>query len=84
LIELEKSVLYCDTDSVIYVQKVDEPPKVTIGDYLGDLTYELDEFGSGFFIDEFVSDGPKNYAFSVICPSTGKRTNKCKGYNFEL
>jgi len=81
---LGKSVLYCDTDSVIYVQKVDEPPKVTIGDYLGDLTYELEEFGSGFFIDEFVSGGPKNYAFSVICPSTGKRTNKCKGYNFEL
>ena len=25
-----------------------------------------------------VSGGPKNYAFSVICPSTGKRTNKCK------
>ena len=64
--------------TVIYVQKVGEPPKVTVGDYLGDLTDELEEFGSGFFIDEFVSGGPKNYAFSVICPSTGKRTNKCK------
>ena len=39
--------------SVIYVQKVDEPPKVAIGDYLGDLTGELEEFGSGSFIDEF-------------------------------
>ena len=54
LSELGKSVLYCDTDSVIYVQKVGEPPKVTIGDYLGDLTDELEEFGSGSFIDEFV------------------------------
>jgi len=71
-------VLYCDTDSVIYVQKVDEPPKVTMGDYLGDLTDELEKFGSGSFIDEFVSGGPTNYAFSVICPSTGKRTTKCK------
>jgi len=63
--------------TVIYVQKVDEPPKVTIRDYLGDLTDEL-EFGSGSFIDEFVSGGPKSYAFSVICPSTGKPTTKCQ------
>jgi hypothetical protein len=53
------SVLYCNRDSVIYVQKVDEPPKVRLGDYLGDLTDEL-EFGSGSFIEEFVSGGPKN------------------------
>jgi len=60
LSKLGKSVLYCDTDSVVYVQKVDEPPKVTIWDYLVDLTNELDEFGSGSFVDEFVSGGPKN------------------------
>jgi len=56
---------------------VDEPPKVETGDYLGDLTDEL-EFGSGSYIEQFVSGGPKNYAFSVFSPSTGKRTNKCK------
>jgi len=38
----------------------------------------LEESGSGFFIDQFVSGGPKSSAFSVICPSTGKRTTKCK------
>jgi len=38
----------------------------------------LEEYGSGSFIDEFVSGDPKIYAFSVICPSTGKRTTKCK------
>jgi hypothetical protein len=27
LIKLGQSVLYCDTDSVIYIQKVDETPK---------------------------------------------------------
>ena len=71
---------------LIYVQKVDEFPKITIGDYLGDLTDELEVFGSGSLIDEFVSGAPKNYAFSVICLSTGKRTTKCKvkRYNFEL
>ena len=47
-------------------------------DYLGDLTDELEEYGSGSFIQEFVSGGPKNYAFSVFCPSTGKRATKCK------
>ena len=45
-----KSVLYGDTDSVIYVQNVDEPPKVKTGDYLGHLTNELEVFGSGSFI----------------------------------
>jgi hypothetical protein len=78
LSKLGRSVLYCDIDSVIYVQKVGKPPKVVTGDYLGDLTNDLKEFGSGPFIQEFVSGGPKNYAFSVFCPSTGKRTNKCK------
>jgi hypothetical protein len=39
LSKLGKSALYCDI--VIYVQKVDEPPKVTIGDYLGDLTNQF-------------------------------------------
>jgi hypothetical protein len=64
--------------SVIYVQNLDEPPKVTIGDYLGDHTDELEKFGSGSFIDEFVSGGHKNYAFSIICPSTAKSTTTCK------
>jgi len=51
---------------------------VTTGEYLGDLIDELEDFGSGSFIDQFVSGGPKNYAFSVICPSSSKRTTKCK------
>jgi hypothetical protein len=48
------------------------------GDYLGDLTDELEEFGSGSYIEEFVSGGPKNYAFTVLCPATEKRTSKCE------
>jgi len=76
--KLGQSVLYCDTASVIHVHKVDEPPKVKTGYYLGDLTNELEEFGSGSFVDQFVSGGPKNYAFSVICPSTGKRNLSLK------
>jgi hypothetical protein len=76
--ELCESVLYCDTDSRIFVQKVNEIPKVKAREYLGDLKDELEEFGFGSYIEEFVSGGPKNYAFSVFCPSTGKRTTKCE------
>jgi len=47
-------------------------------DYLGDLTDDLEEYRSGSFVEEFVSGGSKYYAFSVFCPSTGKRATKCK------
>ena len=57
---------------------MDEPQKVETGYYLEDLTDELEELGSGSYIEEFVSSGPKNYAFSVFSPSTGKRTTRCK------
>jgi hypothetical protein len=81
---LGKSVRYCDTDSFIYIQKVDEAPKVETGDYLGDLADELEEFGSGSKIEEFVLGGPKNRGFTVFCSAKGKLTSKCKGYNREL
>ena len=45
---------------------------------MGELTDELEEYGSCFFVEEFVSGGPKNYAFSVFWPSTGIRETKCK------
>jgi len=51
LSELWESVLYCDTDSVIFIQNVDEPPNVRTGDYLGHLTDELEEFGFQSFIE---------------------------------
>jgi len=46
------------------------------GDYLGDLTDELEEFGAGSYIEEFFSSGSKYYAFSIFCPSTEKRTSQ--------
>jgi hypothetical protein len=39
---------------VNYIQKVDAAPKVKTGDYLGELTDELEEFGPQSFIREFV------------------------------
>ncbi|XP_070547621.1 uncharacterized protein [Ptychodera flava] len=65
-------VLYFDTDSVIFVSKSDmyEPP---LGDYLGDLTSELEPPGN--YITKFVSGGAKNYAFCLAQPDRkGNRT----------
>ena len=57
---LGQSVLYFDTDSVIY--KTDEnQDTIKTGDYLGELTDEL----QGHHIVEFVSAGPKNYSFKL-------------------
>ena len=63
LSKLWQSVVYCDTDSVIYVQKVDKPPNVTTGHYVGDLTDDLEDFSSGFFTEQFVSGGSKTTRF---------------------
>ena len=55
---LQERVLYYDTDSVIYVSKPDKPDP-PLGNYLGDLTDEL----NGDHITKSVSGGPKNYAY---------------------
>jgi hypothetical protein len=69
--QLNRRVLYFDTDSVIYVSKEGEwePPT---GSYLGELTDELD----GAHITTFVSGGPKNYAYET---STDKTVCKVRG-----
>ncbi|PIK46161.1 hypothetical protein BSL78_16982 [Apostichopus japonicus] len=60
---LQERVLYFDTDSIIYVTKPGEwePPT---GDYLGDLTNEIDP-KDGQFIASFCTGGPKNYAYTL-------------------
>jgi hypothetical protein len=61
-----------DTDSVLCVEYGDNPILVT-GEYLGDLTSELDP-GDG--IVEYVSTGPKSYAYRC---ASGKEEIKVKG-----
>ena len=39
--KLRKRALYCDTTSVIFVQKNGELPLIECGDALGDITSEL-------------------------------------------
>jgi len=54
---LRERAIYCDTDSVIYVQPKDEPSLIETEDKLGDMTFELRPSES---ISEFVSGGPMN------------------------
>ncbi|XP_061191088.1 uncharacterized protein LOC133199270 [Saccostrea echinata] len=71
---LDTRVLYFDTDSVIFVSKVgdDEP---NVGPYLGQLTNEL---FTDDYITEFVSGGPKNYAFNTF---KGQQVCRIRGFS---
>ena len=75
--KVNEHVLYYDTDSCIHVEKTDSysPP---LGDYLGELTNELD---NDDFIVEFISAGPKNYAYRT---NSGKETCKVRGFSLNF
>ncbi|KAJ8018898.1 putative DNA polymerase [Holothuria leucospilota] len=76
--QLDRRVLYFDTDSIIYVSTPDawDPP---IGSFLGDMTDELRKpYGEGSYITEFVSGGPKNYAYKVYSQDRQSSATVCK------
>ena len=72
---LQERAIYCDTDSVIFVQPSAESPLVETGDNLGAMTSELKP---SEYIEEFVSGGPRNYAYKVVDSVTGERKHVCK------
>ncbi|KAG1651986.1 putative DNA polymerase [Nymphon striatum] len=59
--KLGDRVLYYDTDSVIYIEREGEWSPET-GSYLGELKDEI----PGDSIIEYVSGGPKNYAYNTL------------------
>ena len=73
---LQEQVLYYDTDSVIYSWKEGQC-QIEIGDYLGEMTDELD----GEHIVEFVSGGAKNYGYQT---SGGKFECKVRGFTLNV
>jgi hypothetical protein len=75
LARLKQMVLYCDTDSVIYIQRDVQPTLIETGDSLGEMTSRLKQ---GFDIDEFVSGEHTNYAYRTINPAMGENDNVCK------
>ena len=74
---LQDRVLYYDTDSVIFIDK-EGAPKVQTGNFLGDMTDELRDYGEGSYIEEFCSGGSKNYAYRVFEGASGNYSTICK------
>ena len=73
---LKEQVLYYDTDSVIYAWRPGQP-QIETGDYLGEMTDELD----GDTIEEFVSGGAKNYGYRTV---GGKYVCKVRGFTLNV
>lgn len=74
--KLNESVLYFDTDSVLFKAKMsDDLNYLPIGNYLGELTNEIKPEDG--YIVEFVSGGPKNYAYRTL---SGKEECKVRGF----
>jgi hypothetical protein len=74
---VQERVIYCDTDSVIYKKDEKESWNLKLGNFLGDMTDEIDE---GDWIVDFVSGGPKNYAHRT---HKGKTVVKIKGFTLD-
>ena len=70
---LQQQVLYYDTDSVVYKWRPGQP-SIATSDFLGDMKNELDD---GDVINEFVSGGAKNYAYTT---REGKTECKVRGF----
>jgi len=66
--ELGECVLYCETNSVIYTQKVGKSQKVKTGDYLGDLADELEDFGSASMPKSLCRVAAKTMRFCLFAP----------------
>ena len=61
--KLGDCVLYFDTDSIIFISRPGQY-EPQLGNFLGQFTNEIDP-RDGLYIIEFVSAGPKNYAFKL-------------------
>ena len=72
--KVEDRFVYCDTDSVFYEISPERENNLSTGKFMGDLTNELD---NDEVITEFVSGGPKVYAFKT---SKGRCVIKIKGF----
>ena len=72
---LQEQVLYYDTDSVIYRWKAGQP-SIPIGDFLGEMTDELEDV-----IIEFVLGGAKNYGYIT---RSGKTESKVRGFTLNV
>lgn len=68
---LDRYVMYCDTDSIVYLDNGQNT--IPHGEMLGEWTDEL----NGGHIDRWLATGPKSYHYVT---NTGKTTTKVKGF----
>jgi hypothetical protein len=73
--KLQERAIYCDSDSVIYVQPSEGPQLFETGDRLGDMTSELKPSESTL---QYVSGGPKNYSYRLTDKMTGRTKSVIK------
>lgn len=73
-----KHCVYYDTDSLIYSYSPSAHGALPCGAFLGDLTNEL---GDDEYIVEFISTGPKSYAYIT---NLGKTCIKVKGFTLNV
>ena len=64
-----RNVLYCDTDSVMFVQKKNAPCPLQTGNFLGDLT---DELPKNVIVTSYYCAGPKFYLLEGSNSVTGE------------
>ena len=78
-------ILYCDTDSVLWVKNKSDEVPFTLSSTCGDLSDEVSkDFPSGY-IHKFVSLGPKSYCYEVHDRDTKQLLKSCmrmKGISF--
>ena len=70
-----KKAIYCDTDSVMFIQSRGEIQLVETGDKLGDMTSELKIL---VIMSEFVSGRTKNCAYTIIDSRNSQTKTVCK------
>ena len=73
---LQDNAIYCDTDSVIFIQSSAEPWPIATGDKLGDMH---SKFKPSEHIIEFTSGRPKYYAYGIIANEGEKTVCKVRG-----
>jgi len=71
---LQNWAIYCDKDNIMFIQPLNETAPIETADNFGSTTSELRPTE---FIEEFVSGGPKNYAYKIVHTATGKRKTVC-------
>jgi len=69
---MRENDIYCDKDSVIYIQPRDDPALIETCDKLEDMTTEL---RPSEFISVFSIDGPKNYTYRAMTGRTGEKNS---------